>query len=194
MKHFRILSTFKRDLCHSPGLSREINYARDGLFKWNALKFSLPLSESVNLLHFHWRADRGDSIGYSLVLTSSDPVSLYQPHLNISHSGMIPVDKEQIWRVTLPCSGRKTATVVVTIEVRLTGLPPTPGGKTSETLILHRQKKCSADAGGGGATSSSADGTGDGGSSDSVHFSAMGSETPPHMVFVGVLLAAMLGK
>ena len=70
--------------------------------------------------------------------------ALYQPHLNISHSGRVPENPET-FRISLPCTGRRAAVVAVEIALHfnLTGGTRSPGGSDLQ-VKLTREKTCSA--------------------------------------------------
>jgi hypothetical protein len=98
------------------GLSRELHYVSNGQIRANALKFTIPISDDVNRLHFVW-ASPGTKVNYDIKISTSDADALRQPHLNISHSGVIPTEAST-WRVTLPCTRKRTADVLVTLDIR----------------------------------------------------------------------------
>ena len=94
----------------------------------------------------------------------------------VSHSGVIPLEAST-WRVTLPCTRKKTADVLVTIDIRVRGFDQT------HDLSISRNKKCSV------SDKSNRQ------SVPAVNVARHGEDEvdspPPHVVFLGLLLAAL---
>ncbi|XP_040573078.1 tyrosine-protein kinase Dnt [Lepeophtheirus salmonis] len=118
------------------GLDRSISYLKDGVLNAAASQFVLPVPSSVEFLLFTWKTTQ--KVDYALFLERSDSESMYQPSVNVSHRGTVP-RKEQVWRVTLPCSGRVKADVLVTIKLSLSGLT---GSENLTDIYLKRKKTC----------------------------------------------------
>ncbi len=169
------------------GLSRQMYYVRAGDVKRNALDFVIPISEDVNKLHFTW-ASPERRVNYDIKISTSDPDALRQPHLNVSHSGVIPA-AETTWRVTLPCTRTKHADVLVTIDIRLRGFDAAQPEKTHD-LKISRKKICKAE--GDARTSSSTSGATTAGDGVRVSKTVSSDSPPPHVVFVCILLAALV--
>ncbi len=113
-------------------------------------------------------------VPYSLRILSSDPEALHQPHVNISHRGVIPKKrKASVWRVTLPCSGRKKASVLVSIHLAV----------NDESYTIKRKKECLKKE----FFPSSSLGTRDVHDGNDDHQSS----PPPHVIFYGMLAGAL---
>lgn len=157
------------------GLSRELYYVSAGVVRESALQFNIPISDNVNKLHFVWRSP-DENVRYDIKISSNDSDALRQPHLNVSHSGVIPLEAST-WRVTLPCTRKKTADVLVTIDIRIRKFDQT------HDLSISRNKRCSA---------SDAPNRH---SAPTVNVASHGEDDadspPPHVVFLGLLLAAL---
>ena len=176
------------------GLSRELYYVSAGVVRESALQFNIPISDNVNKLHFVWRSP-DENVRYDIKISSNDSDALRQPHLNgkwssifpkphflernifaVSHSGVIPLEAST-WRVTLPCTRKKTADVLVTIDIRIRRFEQT------HDLSISRNKRCSA---------SDAPNRH---SAPTVNVARHGEDDadspPPHVIFLGLLLAAL---
>lgn len=117
-------------------------------------------------------------------LSTSDPLALHQPTLNISHSGLVPTSPPFVFRVTLPCSGRQAGKVTVGLEIEV-------DLENGEKKVMHiqRMKECRLDENLAGDERSGGVAAG----SEGVAFSEIVKDrTPPHLVFLGVLLGACL--
>ena len=94
----------------------------------------------------------------------------------VSHSGVIPLEAST-WRVTLPCTRKKTADVLVTIDIRVRGFDQT------HDLSISRNKRCSVSDKPNRQ------------SVPAVNVARHGEDEvdspPPHVVFLGLLLAAL---
>jgi len=160
------------------GLSRELYYVSAGEVRENALQFTIPISDDVNKLYFVWKSP-DENVRYDIKISTSDPDALRQPHLNVSHSGVIPL-QASTWRVTLPCTRKKTADVLVTIDIRVRGFDQT------HDLSIRRNKRCSV---------SDKPNRQSGGGVPFVNVARHGEDEvdspPPHVVFLGLLLAAL---
>eukprot|EP00094_Tigriopus_californicus_P003572 TCALIF_03435-PA protein Name:"Similar to dnt Tyrosine-protein kinase Dnt (Drosophila melanogaster)" AED:0.21 eAED:0.21 QI:0/0/0/0.71/1/1/7/0/583 len=154
------------------GSSRELSLVRHGRFHWSAIRFTIQLAENKDKLFLAWQAS--DQIEYAIKITTSDPVALPQPHLNISHRGLVPT-RPSTWRVSLPCSHRKSALITLNLEIGLSGSSLESG---AQTIVLTRTKQCQRSSPG----------------SQGEVFSQMiePDRTPPHIVFASVVLAALL--
>lgn len=83
-----------------------------------------------------------------------------------------PVFQVTTWRLSLPCSGLKSGHVEVVIFVTIRGLP----GKPETSFKIRRQKECVREAG----------------RSDSVFANELEPNTPPHVVFLWIVLGAFI--
>ena len=72
-------------------MSRELFYIRDGVVNNGAIEFNIPISSEVDYLHFLWyNADDTNVIKYKIVVKVLNSEVMFQPSLNISHSGEVP--------------------------------------------------------------------------------------------------------
>eukprot|EP00096_Caligus_rogercresseyi_P007213 TRINITY_DN25013_c0_g1_i1.p1 TRINITY_DN25013_c0_g1~~TRINITY_DN25013_c0_g1_i1.p1 ORF type:complete len:610 (-),score=158.18 TRINITY_DN25013_c0_g1_i1:1357-3120(-) len=123
------------------GLERRISYLEDGVLNSAASQFVLPVPSGIDSLFLSWKSS--SEVSYELFLKRSDPEAMYQPSVNVSHRGLVP-RKEEVWRVSLPCSGLKEADVLVSIELLLSGLQKggSKSNATEKRLRLVRKKTC----------------------------------------------------
>ncbi len=82
----------------------------------------MPMAEDQDHAHFVWVAKKGVKVCarpivifesvlmhnifqaiYYLRMTTSNPSVLPQPSANVSHSGRIPEEDPEAWRVSMPC-------------------------------------------------------------------------------------------
>ena len=72
-------------------MPRELFYIRDGVVNHGAIEFIIPISSEVDYLHFLWyNADMTNIINYKIVVKVLNDEVMFQPSLNISHSGVVP--------------------------------------------------------------------------------------------------------
>ena len=94
----------------------------------------------------------------------------------MSHSGVIPLEAST-WRVTLPCTRKKTADVLVTIDARVRRFDET------HDLSIRRIKRCSVSDKPNRQSTPSVN--------IARHSEGEVGSAPPHVVFLGLLLAAL---
>lgn len=124
------------------GLEKELYYVRDGTINKYAMGFVIPVPTSVTSLHFTWYSytSVGSSLQYSLTTSSSHPMALPTPPVNITRLGKVP-EQPQIWQVVLQCSGTEAAEVVITLDIAITGLDLANPLNTTK-LRFRRKKAC----------------------------------------------------
>jgi len=124
------------------GLEKELYYVRDGTINKYAMGFVIPVPSTVTSLHFTWYSytSVSSSLQYSLTTTSSHPLALPTPSVNISMQGTVP-EHHQIWQVMLQCTGTEAAEVVITLDIAITGLDMTNPLNTTK-LRFRRKKAC----------------------------------------------------
>ena len=124
------------------GLEKELYYVRDGTINKYAMGFVIPVPSSVTSLHFTWYSytSTSNSLQYSLTTSSSHPLALPTPTVNITRLGKVP-EQPQIWQVTLQCSGTEAAEVVITLDIAITGLDLNSPLNTTN-LRFRRKKAC----------------------------------------------------
>ena len=85
-------------------MRRELSYVRDGVLNKGAVDFKIPLSSDLESLHFlWWNGDYTSVVNYKIIVNIRNPDIMFQPSLNISHSGQIP-KIPTYWRMSLPCN------------------------------------------------------------------------------------------
>ena len=88
-------------------------YVREGLVFPNAIAFRLPVaSNNDHLLFLWWNSGGQDSLRYKLHIKISDETVMFQPTLNISHSGLVPFE-HTLWKASLICNHRVDGNVKV---------------------------------------------------------------------------------
>ena len=118
-------------------MNRELAYIRNGKVNENAAAFTIPVSEDLDAVHLAWKllpnVHRGvgndpvsSTVSYRIFIsTKSRSISnelrrvedaMYQPSLNISHQGQLSI-KEDIVRISLPCTGMVEAIVEIDITI-----------------------------------------------------------------------------
>jgi len=124
------------------GLEKELYYVRDGTINKYAMGFVIPVPSSVTSLHFTWYSYTtvSNSLKYSLTTSSSHPLALPIPSVNISMQGIVP-EQPQIWQVVLQCTGTEAAEVVITLDISITGLDAASPQNTTK-LRFRRKKAC----------------------------------------------------
>ena len=86
------------------GMRRELSYVRDGVLNKGAVDFKIPLSSDLESLHFlWWNGDFTSIVNYKIIVNIKTSDVMFQPSLNISHSGQVP-KTPTYWRMSLPCS------------------------------------------------------------------------------------------
>ncbi|KAI1285905.1 Tyrosine-protein kinase RYK [Halotydeus destructor] len=118
------------------GLQAELYYIREGKVNDYALKFVVPVPSEISELHFTWQSLTATPILYSIGLSVNDLKALGTPLINISRAGFLS-RKEQVFRITLPCTGKVAAEVDVNLYINITT------SKDEVTaLTLKRKKIC----------------------------------------------------
>ncbi|GLH09473.1 Tyrosine-protein kinase Dnt [Gryllus bimaculatus] len=120
------------------GVQAELFYVREGVVNEYALNFQVPVPPHLGALHFAWQSLAHHPLQYSLAveLGGGAAEALGTPALNVSHAGLVPT-APQVFRITLPCTGRVSAEVNVTVAINVT---LGPGNVTS--LAIRRRKFC----------------------------------------------------
>ena len=86
------------------GMRRELSYVRDGVLNKGAVDFKIPLSSDLESLHFlWWNGDFTSIVNYKIIVNIKTSDVMFQPSLNISHSGQVP-KTPTYWRMSLPCN------------------------------------------------------------------------------------------
>lgn len=90
----------KQEMERLLGLEKELYYVRDDTVNKYAMGFVIPVRSSVASLHFTWYNTVSNSLNYSLTTSSSHPLALPIPSVNISMQGIVP-EQQQIWQAVL---------------------------------------------------------------------------------------------
>lgn len=122
------------------GLENELFYVTEGRVNKYAMGFVIPVPSTVSALHFTWHSGPASSPSYHITTSTSHPIALPTPLLNITSEGMVPTEP-QVWRLSLQCSGAEAAEVVITLDILLTGLDPALPRNTTK-LQFRRKKTC----------------------------------------------------
>lgn len=101
------------------GLPRELSYVRDGVVNEGAVQFKIPVSSDIDSLNFlWWNADFTSTVNYKILVKILDNEIMYQPSLNISHSGQVP-KVPTYWRMSMPCNRLSSGKASVEINFEL---------------------------------------------------------------------------
>ncbi|XP_076343833.1 tyrosine-protein kinase RYK-like isoform X2 [Tachypleus tridentatus] len=119
------------------GLNSELYYVRKGQVNDYALKFEVVVQANISELHFTWQSFGGNQLSYVIAIEVNSTEALGTPQLNITRTGIIP-NEEQIFRLFLPCTGKKSEEVNINVHMNITA-----GSTVNMTsLILKRKKIC----------------------------------------------------
>uniref|UniRef100_A0A6A7FV84 Tyrosine-protein kinase RYK-like n=2 Tax=Hirondellea gigas TaxID=1518452 RepID=A0A6A7FV84_9CRUS len=118
------------------GLNSELYYVRAGVLNTYALGYTVMVPSNTTSLHFTWNSIAKRPMAYEVAVEYDDPAALLLPKLNISHSGIVPTHPTT-FRLTLPCSGKSNAEVLVTLHLNVS---TRANNRTSVTL--RRKKIC----------------------------------------------------
>ncbi len=92
---------------------------RDGVLNKGAIDFNIPVASDRESLHFlWWNGDFSSNVPYKIIVKIKDPEVMYQPSLNISHSGQVP-KMPTYWRMSLPCNNLVKGQAKVDIDFDL---------------------------------------------------------------------------
>jgi len=115
------------------GMQRELSYVRDGVLNKGAVGFKIPLSSDLESLHFlWWNGDFTSVVNYKIIVMIKNTDIMFQPSLNISHSGQVP-KKPTYWRMSLPCNNLASGPAEIDIQFDL---------GSNLQFKLSRQKMC----------------------------------------------------
>ena len=92
----------KQEMERLLGLEKELYYVRDDTVNKYAMGFVIPVPSIVASIHFTWYSYNtvSNSLKYSLTTSSSHPLALPIPSVNISMQGIVP-EQQQIWQAVL---------------------------------------------------------------------------------------------
>ncbi|XP_022253074.1 tyrosine-protein kinase RYK-like [Limulus polyphemus] len=122
------------------GLNSELYYVRKGQVNDYALKFEVVVQANISELHFTWQSLGNSQLSYVIAIEVNSTEALGTPQLNITRTGIIP-NEEQVFRLFLPCTGKKSEEVNINLHMNITA-----GSRVNITsLILKRKKICLKD-------------------------------------------------
>ena len=131
----------KQEMERLLGLEKELYYVRDDTVNKYAMGFVIPVRSSVASLHFTWYNTVSNSLNYSLTTSSSHPLALPIPSVNISMQGIVP-EQPQVWHAVLQCTGTEDAEVAIALDLSITGLDVASSPQNTTKLRFRRKKTC----------------------------------------------------
>ncbi|XP_022648256.1 tyrosine-protein kinase RYK-like isoform X2 [Varroa destructor] len=128
-------------LCPNGGINVDIFYVRDGAMNEYALRFSVPVKG--NTVEFSWQnlKSQQQTLNYKIEIQVDRPEAMNPPKLDIPSRGQLPATPTT-FVVSLPCTGRESAEVKVTISVNVSSA----GDPSRITVVkIPRKKVCLKD-------------------------------------------------
>ncbi|XP_076339966.1 tyrosine-protein kinase RYK-like isoform X2 [Tachypleus tridentatus] len=122
------------------GLNSELYYVRKGKVNDYALKFEVVVQANISELHFTWQSLSNSQMSYIIAIAVNNTEALGTPQLNITRNGIVP-KKQQVFRLILPCTGKKSEEVDVSLHINITAGSPV----NVTSLTLRRKKICLKD-------------------------------------------------
>nr|XP_053629655.1 tyrosine-protein kinase Dnt-like isoform X4 [Cherax quadricarinatus] len=101
------------------GLPAELYYVREGVINKYALEFIVPVPANFTYIYFTWRSLIKRPMQYMAHVEYDNGEAMALPQLNISNKGLVPV-RPDTFSVSLPCSGRVNAEVLVNLHLNIT--------------------------------------------------------------------------
>ncbi|XP_071545509.1 tyrosine-protein kinase Dnt-like isoform X3 [Panulirus ornatus] len=118
------------------GLVAELYYVREGVVNSYALDFIVPVPANFTYIYFTWRSLIKRPIQYMAHVEYDNGEAMAIPQLNISNKGLVPT-RPDTFSVSLPCSGRVNAEVLVNLHINIT----THNRAQNLTCITIKRKK-----------------------------------------------------
>ncbi|XP_047738198.1 tyrosine-protein kinase RYK isoform X1 [Hyalella azteca] len=100
------------------GLDSELYYVRAGVINTYALGYTVKVPSNTTGLHFTWSSQAKRPMPYEAAVEYDKSEAMFQPRLNISAKGFVP-SEPSTFRLTLPCSGRADAEVLVALHLNV---------------------------------------------------------------------------
>ncbi|KAG6446686.1 hypothetical protein O3G_MSEX004570, partial [Manduca sexta] len=100
------------------GLDAELYYVRDGVVNTYATSFIVPVPAHIADLEFMWQALGKRPLPYVMSIDYEARGAMLPPQVNISEKGFVPTTL-QTFRVRLPCTGAKSAEILVTMQLNI---------------------------------------------------------------------------
>ncbi|KAH9631550.1 hypothetical protein HF086_004711 [Spodoptera exigua] len=120
------------------GLDAELYYVREGVVNKYATGFTVPVPAHIADLEFMWQALGGRPLPYVMGIDYESRGAMLPPQVNISERGFVPTTL-QTFRVRLPCSGTRSAEILVTMQLNISA--PDRAHKDVR-LVFKRNKIC----------------------------------------------------
>ncbi|KAF2354465.1 Serine-threonine/tyrosine-protein kinase catalytic domain [Trinorchestia longiramus] len=100
------------------GLDSELYYVRAGVTNTYALGYTVMVPKNMTSLHFTWNSLAKRPMPYEAAVEFDNTDAMLLPALNISSHGFVPAEPST-FRLSLPCSGRKNAEVLVALHLNV---------------------------------------------------------------------------
>ncbi|KAM3958970.1 tyrosine-protein kinase derailed 2 [Aphomia sociella] len=120
------------------GLDAELYYVREGVVNTYATGFIVPVPAHIADLEFMWQALGRRPLPYVMGIDYESRGAMLPPQVNISERGLVPTTL-QTFRVRLPCTGSRSAEILVTIQLNISA--PDRAHKDIR-LLFKRNKIC----------------------------------------------------
>ncbi|XP_069162350.1 tyrosine-protein kinase Dnt isoform X2 [Procambarus clarkii] len=120
------------------GLPAELYYVREGVINKYALEFIVPVPANFTYIYFTWRSLIKRPMQYMAHIEYDNGEAMALPQLNISNKGLVPA-RPDTFSVSLPCSGRVNAEVVVNLHLNITTLNR---DRNHTNITIKRKKIC----------------------------------------------------
>ncbi|XP_045133809.1 tyrosine-protein kinase Dnt-like isoform X1 [Portunus trituberculatus] len=101
------------------GLLAELYYVREGVINTYALNFTVPVPANFTYIYFTWKSLIKRPMQYMAHIDYNNGEAMALPQLNISNKGVVPIQPDT-FSVSLPCSGRVNAEVMVNLHLNIT--------------------------------------------------------------------------
>ncbi|XP_064639327.1 tyrosine-protein kinase RYK-like [Lineus longissimus] len=120
------------------GITAELFYVRNGIINKYALQFNLPIPAEITEIYFAWQNTKSQhQMFYNLDFHVSNYRAMKHPQTNVSKDGIVPT-KAQVFKITLPCTGKMSAEVDFQVNLNVTMYSAT----NVTVLTIKRRKMC----------------------------------------------------
>lgn len=120
------------------GLVAELYYVREGVINSYALDFTVPVPANFTFIYFTWRSTIKRPVQYMAHMEYDNGEAMALPQLNISNKGLVP-PRPETFKISLPCSGRVNAEVMVNLHLNITTHNRAPN---LTNITIKRKKIC----------------------------------------------------
>ncbi|XP_063394897.1 tyrosine-protein kinase Drl isoform X2 [Cydia fagiglandana] len=118
------------------GLDAELYYVREGVVNTYATGFIVPVPAHIADLEFMWQSLGRKPLPYVMDIDYESRGAMLPPQVNISERGMVPT-KLQAFRVRLPCTGSRSAEILVTMQLNISA----PDRAHKDVRLLFKRNK-----------------------------------------------------